>query len=564
MSNDCTRTSPMAFDGVSSMELSLKRHPLFRDYAVLIRCRYTLPASATPAGASQNPVRFLFSINKVALHSWVWQAGLHDRKNLRRRRSARRSWSGKNSDQLFGRIDLKSVLAMIVVGLTPRHLGPLMPRLSALARAGAKVPLQTVTPAVTCSVQASFMTGLPPREHGIVGNGWLFRDQMEVMLWRQSNRLVGGEKIWEAGKRRDPAFTCANMFWWYNMASSHDFGATPRPIYKADGRKLPDCYTVPDGLRDRLTERLGPFPLFQFWGPAMTIASTRWIADATKMVMAENNPTLTLAYLPHLDYDLQRFGPDEAHPAVKKSLAEIDAVAGALADAARASGRTVIVLSEYGITKVDRPIHINRAFRDAGLLAVRQEDGGELLDPTVSKAFAVADHQIAHVYVSDPNALLKAREVLQGLAGIERVYDAAGKHNVHLDHPRSGELVAMADARSWFTYYYWNDDRRAPDFARTVEIHRKPGYDPVELFLDPNISSPKLAIGKRLLMRKLGFRALMDVIPLDVALVGGSHGRITDDASDGPLVISDRADLLGGRTVSALDVKSLLLDAVFT
>jgi predicted AlkP superfamily pyrophosphatase or phosphodiesterase len=408
------------------------------------------------------------------------------------------------------------------------------------------------------------MTGLVPREHGIVANGWLFRDQMEVMLWRQSNRLVEGEKVWEAGKRRNPGFTCANMFWWYNMASSHDFGATPRPIYKADGRKLPDCYTVPDTLRDRLTEKLGPFPLFQFWGPGTTIASTRWIADATRMVMAEQNPTLTLAYLPHLDYDLQRFGPDDEHPAIRKSLAEIDAVASDLADAARASGRSVVILSEYGITKVDRPIHINRALRDAGLLMVRQEDGGELLDPIVSKAFAVADHQIAHVYVSDPRVLPEAREVLQGLAGVEHVYDAADKHRVGLDHPRSGELVATADARSWFTYYYWSDDRRAPDFARTVEIHRKPGYDPVELFLDPGILSPKFAVGKRLLMRKLGFSALMDVIPLNAALVGGSHGRITDDANDGPLVVSDRADLLDGKNVTATEVKSLLLDAVFS
>ena len=458
---------------------------------------------------------------------------------------------------------MKSVLAMIVVGLTPRHLGDLTPRLSALAREGAMAPLSTVTPAVTCSVQASFMTGLTPREHGIVANGWLFRDLMEVMLWRQSNRLVEGEKVWEAGKRRDPAFTCANMFWWYNMASSHDFGATPRPIYKADGRKLPDCYTVPDSLRDRLTERLGLFPLFQFWGPATTIASTRWIADATKMVMAENDPTLTLAYLPHLDYDLQRYGPDETHPAVKKSLADIDAVAGDLADAARASGRTVVILSEYGITKVDRPIHINRALRDAGFIAVREEEGAELLDPMASKAFAVADHQIAHVYVSDPRALPKVREVMQGLPGIERIYDATDKRSLDLDHPRSGELVAIADSRSWFTYYYWNDDRRAPDFARTVEIHRKPGYDPVELFLDPGISSPKLAIGKRLAMRKLGFRALMDVIPLDATLVRGSHGRITDDSRDGPLVICDRTDLLDGRNLAATDVKSLLLDAIF-
>jgi predicted AlkP superfamily pyrophosphatase or phosphodiesterase len=462
-----------------------------------------------------------------------------------------------------GEGNLKPVLVMIVVGLTPRHLGSLTPRLSAIARKGAMAPLSTVTPAVTCAVQASFMTGLTPRDHGIVGNGWLFRDQMEVMLWRQSNRLVEGEKIWEAGKQRDASFTCANMFWWYNMASGHDFGATPRPIYKADGRKLPDCYTVPAGLRDRLTERLGAFPLFQFWGPATTIASTRWIAEATKLVMAENDPTLTLAYLPHLDYDLQRFGPDQTQTAVRTSLAEIDTVAGDLAHAARASGRSVVVLSEYGITRVDRPIHINRALRDAGFLAVREEDGGELLDPTVSKAFAVADHQIAHVYVADPALQPKVREVLEGLPGIERVHDAADKHVLGLDHPRSGELVAIADARSWFTYYYWTDDQRAPDFARTVEIHRKPGYDPVELFLDPGLWSPKLAIGKRLVLRKLGFRALMDVIPLNAALVKGSHGRITDRAEDGPLIIADRADLLRSPTITALDVKSLLLDAIF-
>jgi predicted AlkP superfamily pyrophosphatase or phosphodiesterase len=413
-------------------------------------------------------------------------------------------------------------------------------------------------------VQASFMTGLTPRDHGIVANGWLFRDLMEVMLWRQSNRLVAGEKIWEAGKKRDTAFTCANMFWWYNMASSHDIGATPRPIYKADGRKLPDCYTVPASLRDHLTERLGPFPLFQFWGPATTIASTRWIAEATKTVMAQSNPTLTLAYLPHLDYDLQRFGPDETHPSVQKSLADIDTVAGDLIESARAQGREVIVLSEYGITTVDRPIHVNRALRDAGYLAIREEEGGELLDPVASKAFAVADHQIAHIYVAEPSLRPDVRALLASLPGVECVYDDTNKHSVDLDHPRAGELIAMADARSWFTYYYWKTDDRAPDFARTVEIHRKPGYDPVELFLDPALSAPKLAIGKRLLLRKLGFRLLMDVTPLDASLVRGSHGRITDRPEDGPLLIASRADLLAREKVAATDLKSLVLDAVFS
>ncbi len=261
---------------------------------------------------------------------------------------------------------------------------------------------------------------------------------------------------------------------------------------------------------------------------------------------------------------MQRFGPDETHPAVRKSLNEIDAVAGDLIEAARAGGRSIVVMSEYGITHVDRPIHINRALRDAGLLSVREEDGGELLDPTVSQAFAVADHQIAHIYVAEPRLLPKVRAIVAALPGVERVYGEAESHEIGLDHPRSGELIAIADSRSWFSYYYWSDDRRAPDFARTVEIHRKPGYDPVELFLDPAIPAPKLAIGKRLAMRKLGFRALMDVIPLDASLVRGSHGRITDHAKDGPLVIVDRPELLKSETPAATDVKSLLIDAIFS
>jgi hypothetical protein len=176
----------------------------------------------------------------------------------------------------------------------------------------------------------------------------------------------------------------------------------------------------------------------------------------------------------------------------------------------------------------------------------------------------VADHQIAHVYVCEPALLPKVNDLLRGLPGIERIHDAAGKHELGLDHPRAGEFVAVADARSWFTYYYWNDDHRAPDFARTVEIHRKPGYDPVELFLDPAIASPKLAVARRLVLRKLGFRAPMDVIPLDASLVRGSHGRLTDEPADGPLIISDRAEMFGRRKhISVLDVKPLLLDAIF-
>ena len=456
---------------------------------------------------------------------------------------------------------MRPTIVILVVGLSPRHLGPHTPRLSALASSGAMRPLTTITPAVTCSVQATFMTGSMPREHGIVANGWLFRDLMEVWLWRQSNRLVAGEKIWEAGKKRDPGFTTANLFWWYNMAASHDIGVTPRPIYKADGRKLPDCYAQPPEIRDELTNEFGPFPLFRFWGPATSIASSRWIADAALHIRRTRSPTLTLVYLPHLDYDLQRFGPDD--PRIIASLQEIDAVAGDLiADASR-DGARVLVLSEYGITPVSKPVHINRALREAGLLKVRVEDGGEHLDIPQSKAFAVADHQVAHIYVASPSLIEPVRRTIDGLRGVERVLDRQEQAVLAIDHPRSGELVALSNADAWFTYYYWLDDRRAPDFARLVEIHRKPGYDPVELFLNPAIKFPKLAVGSRLARRAMGFRTLMDVIPLDATLVRGSHGRPTDSETDGPLVISNDPDLAHRGPIAATDIKDLILSQIF-
>jgi predicted AlkP superfamily pyrophosphatase or phosphodiesterase len=453
-------------------------------------------------------------------------------------------------------------VVILVAGLSLRHIGPNTPHIDALARAGTARPLLAVTPAVTCTAQATFMTGLLPRDHGIVGNGWLFRELMEVWLWRQSNRLVAGEKIWDEARRRDPTFTCANLFWWYNTAATHDVGVTPRPIYRANGRKLPDCYTKPLDLRDELTARLGPFPLFQFWGPSTSIASSHWIAEAVMHVRRTRAPMLTLVYLPHLDYDLQRLGPE--HPRIAMALREIDAVAGTLiADAARDSAR-VVVLSEYGITPVRTPVHINRALRQAGWLRVRREHDSELLDPAQSEAFAVADHQIAHVYVADPRLIPEVSRVVAALPGVERVLDRLDQGALGLDHPRTGELVALARADAWFTYYYWVDDRRAPDFARLVEIHRKPGYDPVELFVDPTIRFPKLAIGWRLFRRALGFATLMDIVSLDAALVKGSHGRITDDAADGPVFVSTEARLVPHGPVEATTVKELILRHVFT
>jgi len=456
-------------------------------------------------------------------------------------------------------------LVILAVGLSPALVGAFTPNLQRLAARGALRPLDTVVPAVTCTVQSTLLTGLAPSGHGIVANGWYFRDLSEVWLWRQSNRLVAGEKVWEAAKARDPGFTCAQMFWWYNMYSSADWSATPRPMYPADGRKIPDHYAHPYALHDELDAKLGAFPLFKFWGPLTDISSTDWIAQATLHIMATRDPTLTLAYLPHLDYNLQRLGPDTSHPRVQQDLRELDAACGTLIDAAAASGRHVIVVSEYGITPVTDAVHINRALREAGLVAVRPEEHGrEILDPGASAAFAVADHQIAHVYVNDRSRLHAVRALLEELEGVERVLDDAGKQAMGLDHERAGELVAISKADRWFSYYYWLDDARAPDFARTVDIHRKPGYDPVELFFDPALALPKLSSVWRLAKRKLGFRTLMDVISLrDTALVKGSHGRLTDDPTHGPLVISSRGDLLTAGTVQATAFKQLVLDHLF-
>ncbi len=447
-----------------------------------------------------------------------------------------------------------------VVGLTPGLLKH-APNLQALARQGAVRPLSTVLPAVTTTVQSTMLTGLPPRDHGIVANGWYFRDLSEIWLWRQSNRLVGGEKVWEAAKRRDSSFTCAKLFWWYNMYASVDFAVTPRPMYLADGRKLPDIHTYPAELRDELQGALGEFPLFRFWGPGADIESSRWIARSALQVLEQKRPTLALVYLPHLDYDLQRFGPN--HPGIPAQVAAVDALCGPLIEKAGTLGAHVVVLSEYGITEVSRPVHVNRALREAGWLKVRLEQGREQLDAGASDAFAVADHQLAHVYVARPELLPEVTACLESLPGVEAVLDETGKRAAGLDHPRSGELVAVARADSWFTYYHFLDDARAPDFARTVEIHRKPGYDPAELLFDRRIRFPKLAVAARLARKALGMRYLMDVIGLDATVVRGSHGRPTDRAEDGPLFITTVPELLADGPVPAAAVKQLLLDHVF-
>ena len=443
-----------------------------------------------------------------------------------------------------------------VVGLTPALLGAGTPRLTAWAARARVASITPAFPAVTCTAQADYLTGRYPSSHGIVGNGWYSHEDCEIQFWKQANPLVQAPKVWDAARALDSSFTCANLFWWFNMYSTVDYAVTPRPMYPADGRKLPDIHTKPGLLRGDLQTALGQFPLFEFWGPRTSIRCSEWIAASARHVEERYAPTLTLVYLPHLDYNLQKYGVSS--PLIQPDLSAIDRVAGDLIDFYEARGTQVIVLSEYGLHDVSRPVHPNRLLRQAGCIEVREELGLELLDAGASAAFAVADHQVAHVYVNDPSRLAAVRDLFSRTPGVERVLDRREQASVGIDHARAGDLVLVAEPDAWFTYYYWLDDRRAPDFARTVDIHRKPGYDPVELFLNPALRAPALSVGYKLAKRKLGLRALLDVIPLDATLVKGSHGR-QDGGDHGPLCISRQADALGRDHLASLDVYDVIL-----
>ena len=395
------------------------------------------------------------------------------------------------------------------VGLT-KELLPHAPRLAAQGEAR---PWRAPLPAVTATAQATLLTGRPPSEHGVVANGWLYRDTREVRFWQQSDALI------QCKPRIHDGVDTAKLFWWFNQGARVARFATPKPHYGSDGSKV---FDIIDRTGCRLQPRLGAFPFASFWGPGAGLPASQWIADAAALVLREARPDLTLVYLPHLDYDFQRFGPGD--PA---RVAELDRCAGVVIDAAEAVDAQVVVVSEYGLVPVARPVAINRALRRAGWLDVRDGPFGEMLDTFDSRAFAVADHQIAHVYVErvDRRDVRRELEALPGVAAVVEPCD------VGLAHPRSGEWIALAEPDAWFHYAYWLDDARAPDFARTVDIHRKPGFDPCELFM-----TSRARAGLRLLQKRVGLRYRMDVVPLAPERVRGSHGLATPPET-GALVV---------------------------
>ncbi|MFC3198862.1 alkaline phosphatase family protein [Parapedobacter deserti] len=449
---------------------------------------------------------------------------------------------------------MRKTVVIDVVGLSSALIGEDTPFLTKYLENSRLSRIKPHLPAVTTSMQSTYLTGTWPSQHGIVGNGWYDRTDCEVKFWKQSNKLVQGESVWETAKRINPAFTCAQLFWWYNMYCGADYSVTPRPNYLADGRKMPDCYSHPAGLRDELQQRFGQFPLFSFWGPGANIKSSEWIANAAMYVEEKHSPALNLVYLPHLDYCQQKFGPQGP---IEKELREIDALLKKLVGFFEERGANVILLSEYGIVPVSRPVHINRILRNAGLLGIRTERGLELLDAGASQAFAVSDHQVAHIYTKSDSIKAQVIKLLTAEEGIDLLLDEEGKERHHLDHERAGDIVAVAKPDSWFTYYFWLDDRVAPDYARMVDIHKKPGYDPVEMFM-----TSKLRAGYKLLRKKLGFRYVLDVIPLDATLVKGSHGAIQIPEKYYPVLVA--RDMAIPEELEAIAVRDIILQSLLS
>jgi len=411
----------------------------------------------------------------------------------------------------------KHVLVLDLVCLTLDHLTDrsATPNLNALVDQGYAVPLRPPFPAVTCTAQATLTTGTAPREHGVICNGMFERDRFAIRFWDQPTSMVKQPKLWERLRERDASATTALLFFQNTMFASADVVVTPAPIHLDEGL-VPWCYSKPVGFYERLAERHGDFQLPWYWGPIAGSKSSEWIAKAALDTLQEHRPTVTFVYLPHLDYNTQRFGADSDQ--FKADLAKMDEIVGELRAGVEGLGMAddtaIVVVNEYAMTDVNRPVLINRALRERGLLSVRTIGGREYLDVELSAAFAMVDHQIAHVYVQ-PGEEQQVRAALDGIAGIERVLDRSEQARYEVDHASSGDLIAIAEADAWFAYYWWLDDALAPPYAREIDIHRKPAYDPVELFFDPATRS----------------------IPLQPELVKGSHGRPPDLESRRPALI---------------------------
>ncbi|WP_289021849.1 alkaline phosphatase family protein [Desulfobacter postgatei] len=393
-----------------------------------------------------------------------------------------------------------------IVGLSPTLLAKLqkMEHVSRLAPQSRTADMEPVFPCLTLPGQASFFTGTWPAEHGIIANGFYDRDRFEVSFWDQYRTLVQARPVWERLKEKNSNCKTALLFCQNTLYGHADMIVTPKPMHTDEGL-VQWCYSKPVGLYEQLCRDLGqPFNLMDYWGPFASHKSSEWIMAAAQNVAVNHKPNFMAVYIPHLDYSCQKYGPED--PRVDEDLAVIDRLIGGFMESLEKAGileqSTLCLFSEYSLFPVTGAVQPNNILRRNGFLSVRTINGKEYLDFEMSRAFAMVDHQAAHIFINDRTALDPVKKLLETTDGVAQVLDNDGKKAHHVDHPRSGDLVAVSDPDKWFAYYWWETKEAAPDFAEHIDIHRKPGYDPVELF-----------------MNKETFK-----IPLEPGLIKGSHG----------------------------------------
>ena len=430
------------------------------------------------------------------------------------------------------------IVCLTVPGLRSQDVEQ-MPRLQALVSGGDRGRIQHSFPAVTWPSQASLLTGQLPEQHGVIANGFYWRDQQKVEMWTAWNEVIEAPQIWDLLKQKDPALVTAAWFPMLSKGCGADHVCMPAPIHKPDGSEDLWCYTKPQEYYGALLEQLGHFPLQHFWGPMANIKSSQWIADSAAKMFADQKPDFSYIYLPHLDYAAQKIGPDSE--AANQAVAELDELIGNFASQLQQSHQEIcwMIASEYVITETDHVTYPNRILREAGLLVVNETDQGELLDLDKSRAWALVDHQFSHVFVRDANEDVVAEVVglFRDLAGIDRVLALGERTELGMNHGRSGEVIVASTPNSWQAYYYWQDDAQAPEFARTVDIHRKPGYDPVELHFDMATKS----------------------IPLDATLVRGSHGAPVESDEQRGVFLCSKSGVLEDDVVVDRQICDLVL-----
>ena len=403
----------------------------------------------------------------------------------------------------------KYYIVLDIVGLDVSHLSSgLIPTISNIANNGEYGYLKPVFPSVTSTVQASVLSGEYPSKHGIISNGMYDRENRQVLFWEQSAKLVQTERIWDVLKKKNNDIKTAVLFWQNTMFANSDYVITPRPIHLENGSMDMWCYSRPPNYYEEVAQNIGEFDLYSYWGPFSSFKSTEWISKSVEYTLEKITPNVLFAYLPQLDYTCQKYGPNSSQ--ASEDLKKIDEIVNSILKRIEKLGlideTEFMLFSEYAFNDVSGGIPVNRILRESGLLATRTIKDKEYIDFEYSKAFAVVDHQVAHIFVNKPEDKINVKEILKEVQGIERICDDKEKQYLKIDNSRSGDLIVISTRDKWFSYYWWKDDDKAPSFTKTVDIHRKPGFDPLELFIDPQKKS----------------------IPFDTSLIKGSHGRPFD------------------------------------